>query len=789
MKKMHVSANNGIETAENSFFQQLFFRYWPYWPLFIILMICGLGAGYAYLRLSTPLFESSATILIKDEKKGLDDSKTIESLNPLSSKKIVENETEIIRSRAILGEVVKELHLYAPVFEKDGLVIKSAYTTSPVTIELKYPDSLTEVAHVIFTWSAADKSITIDKNKYPVNTWVNAPWGITRFMENPLYHQAPVPPEFYFSFIDAKNVAKYLSDILEVTPVSKLSTVINLKITDASPARGEAILNSIIYVYNKVSITDKTQLATNTLNFVEKRLKLIEGELDSTEGRIQKYRTEKGAVDLTEQSQWYLKSVGESDQKASQLNVQLAALDEVEKYVVSKTNQAGVVPASFGIQDPLLSDLIGKLYESEIQYERLRKTTGENNAVLVSLQNEINKIKPNIIEIIRNQRKSLEAGRDNINGSISKYSSLLKSVPKQEQELAEMKRPVGIKNNIYTFLLQKREEAALSYGATVSDSRLVDKAESSIRPVSPKRSGVILVSLLGAIALGIVLVMLKEGFNSKILFRSDIESYTTLPILGEVIYDNSKKPLLVSGHGRSFVEEQFRQIRTSLNYLSNPATTKKIMITSSVAGEGKSFIAANLALSLAATDRKVVLVDMDLYMPQIANIFDIPNDLGVSDYLTSNIDADDIIKKTEASENLFIVPAGNNSDGNLSELVLNGKAQQLLSYLETIFDTIIIDTTPVLAITDAYTISSWCDATVYVIRHAFTPKIHVQRLDDNAELHRLKNTGIVFNGIRKRGVGKYGFGYGYGYDYDYGYKYRQQKQKKTSKTSKRNVKV
>jgi capsular exopolysaccharide synthesis family protein len=289
-----------------------------------------------------------------------------------------------------------------------------------------------------------------------------------------------------------------------------------------------------------------------------------------------------------------------------------------------------------------------------------------------------------------------------------------------------------------------------------------------------------MVSLLGALALGIAYVLLKEVFNGKILFRSDIEAFSIFPILGEIVYTNhSKKTLLVSGNGRSFVEEQFRQIRTSLAHLGNPARTKKIMVTSSMAGEGKSFVAANLALSLAATGRKVVLIDMDLYMPQIADIFNVPNDYGVCDYLTGKKDADHIIKKTVANQNLFIIPAGNDTtNGNLSELVLNGKAQILLDYLETIFDFIIIDTTPVLAITDAYTISSWCDATIYVIRHAFTPKIHVQRLDDNAELHRLKNTGIVFNGIKKRGLGKYGFGYGYGYDYDYGYRYRKQKKKK-----------
>ncbi len=765
--------NNGIETSEKNMFQQLFFRYWPYWPMFALLMVCGVGVAYVYLRSTTPMYESSATILIKDEKRGLDDSKIVESLNPLSSKKIVENETEILHSRTIISEVVKELALYAPVFEKQGFLTKTAYVSSPVTVKLQQPDSLTEIPRIDFTWSAAAKEVVINKINYPVNTWVTTPWGLCRFGENRLYRPSSSPGQLYFALNNVNKTARQISASIEVAPVSKLSTVISLKIQDESPERGEAILNGLMFEYNKVSIADKTQLAANTLSFVEKRLKLIEMQLDSANVRIQQFRTQNGAVDLGEQSQQYLKSVAESDQKASALNVQLAALDEVEKYVLSKENQPGIVPSSFGVEDKLLSKLLENLYDTETQYEKLKRNTAENSTIMVSLQNEINKIKPDIITIIRNQRKSLVAGRDNLNATINRYNSLLKDVPKQERELAEMNRPLGIKNNIYTFLLQKREEAALSFNATVPDSRLVDKAESTDKPVSPKKIIILLASLGGAFLTGIAFILLTEVLNNKILFRSDIEAFSTLPVLGEVVDEDSGKNLVVTGTGRSFAEEQFRQIRTSLSYLGNAAKTRKIMVTSSVSGEGKSFIAANLALSLAFAGRKVALVDMDMHMPQIADMFDVPGTAGLADYLTGKKETDHIIRKTNASENLFVIPAGNPALGNVSELVLNGKAQKLLEYLETVFDIIIIDTTPVLAITDAYTISSWCDATVYVIRHAFTPKIHVQRLDDNIELHRMKNTGIVFNGVRKRGIGKYGYGYGYGYDYDYSYRYRK----------------
>ncbi|WP_374950548.1 Wzz/FepE/Etk N-terminal domain-containing protein, partial [Mucilaginibacter sp.] len=282
MKKMQVSANNGIETADKNLIQQFFFRYWPYWPLFAFLMICGVGVAYLYLRTTVPMYESTATILIKDEKKGLDDSKVMESLNPLNSKKIVENETEIIRSRTIVTEVVKELALYAPIFEKTGFAAKSAYATCPVSLELSSPDSLTETPHVDFTYSPTTNLVTVNKTDYPVNLWSKTPWGIARFKSNPLYKDTTAKNHsYYFTLVSVSKKAKSLSDIIDVSPVSKLSTVITLKIRDESPERGEAILNNLMFVYNKVSIADKTQLASNTLGFVEKRLKLIEAQLDS----------------------------------------------------------------------------------------------------------------------------------------------------------------------------------------------------------------------------------------------------------------------------------------------------------------------------------------------------------------------------------------------------------------------------------------------------------------------------------------------------------------------------
>jgi tyrosine-protein kinase Etk/Wzc len=776
MKKIQITKDTGIETTEENeenLSHQLLFRYLPYWPLFLVLILLGASAAYIYVKTVVPVYEISASILIKDEKKGSDESKIMESFDLLGAKKIVENEIEVIHSRTILTEVIKDLHLYAPIFEKDGLVSRPAYISSPIIVELQEPNSLIQTEEIPFVFSLETQTLIVKNKKYPLNQWLNSKWGTIRFSNNPLYRRSSSIDNFYFKLDNLKKTVDDLSEKLDVSTSSKLSSVINLVLKDAVPERGEAIVNDVINSYNKASITDKNQLAANTLDFVDKRLRNMGVQLDSMESGIQKFRTDQNVVDISEQSKQYLTSVGESDQKLSDVNMQLAVLAEVEKYVESKNNEPGIVPSTFGISDKLLSQLIEKLYNTEIEYEGLKKSTAKNNPILISLQNEIDKMKPTILENIKSQRQSLEAGRNNLMETNKKYASMLHSLPLKERQLVEISRQQAIKNDIYSFLLQKREETALSLNSTVPDSRLIDKAESSFLPVWPNKLLILAIGVFGAILLGIIWIGLKEMLNNKILFRHQIESMTMIPVIGELSFDKSKRSIVIHSGEKSLIAEQFRFLRATLPKPSS-YKAKRVMVTSSISGEGKSFVAANLGASIALAGRKVVLVDLDLHKPGVHSMFNFENNKGVSDYLSGQIELHDLTFKTTENENLSVITAGTRT-ADPSELILNGKLEILLNYLEAIFDIMIIDTAPALAITDAYIIGTRSDINLYVVRHAFTPKVHVQLLDENTGMYRMKNIGIVFNGIKKRGGGKYGYGFGYGFNFDYEYGYSVKK--------------
>lgn len=343
---------------------------------------------------------------------------------------------------------------------------------------------------------------------------------------------------------------------------------------------------------------------------------------------------------------------------------------------------------------------------------------------------------------------------------------MLSSIPQQEKDLIDISRQQSINNGIYAFLLKKKEESELSIISDLQDSRIIDKAHSSLKPVSPKSGLIYIVSLILAFTLPAVYITAKEFLNRKILFRNEIEDRTSTPIIGEIIFNKSKEPIVIEEGKRTFIAEQFRRIRVSLGYLGVNNEKKRILVTSSIPGEGKSFVALNLALSLALTGRKVVLLELDLANPSLSTKLDVSHKEGVSNYLQGENEPEEIIKRSSVNNNLFFIPCGSLPD-NPSELLLNDRLKTLLEYLDEIFDHVIIDSAPAGVLSDAYVLSPLSDATLYVVKHGYTPKVYLERLDEENEVNQLKNLGIIFNGIRSRGFTSNGYGYGYGYGYVY----------------------
>ncbi|HXB07451.1 MAG TPA: polysaccharide biosynthesis tyrosine autokinase [Puia sp.] len=783
MKRMKLSKNAYIEKKETDLLQQAVFRYLPYWPLFVAAGIFALLAGFIYLKFKTPLYEVTASILIKDEKRGLDDSKVEDALNLFGQKKIIENEIEVIRSRSIISQIVTRLNLYAPMEERSGFSYRSAYFTSPVRVELEKPEELPfEASRIKFRYDGRTLTVATKDATFPLDRWVVSPWGKIRFSKNAPGTTNDPGRSFYFSLLSLPKKINELQNGIDVSPSSKLSTVINISYKDAVPLRGEAILNELINSYEQAAVNDKNSTAASTLDFVEKRLQMVSKQLDEVESNVQKFRTQNGIVDISQQSNQYLQNVSENDQKMSEMEVQLSVLDQIELYILSKQNQPGLVPTTLGIKDAMLSQLLDKLYDSEIQYDKLKKTTAEDNPILQSIRNEIAKIKPSILENVRNQRNSIQAARSKLVSKSTQYSSMLNTLPEKERQLAEISRQQNIENSIYGFLLQKKEEASLAFNAAASDSRIIDKAQSSLQPVSPKPWMAYFIGLCLSVPLIVCAINAREFLGNKILFRRTIEESTVIPVIGELGYETSNRLLAIEKEQRTFISEQFRNLRSSVAARLAKEKGKTIMVTSSIAEEGKSFVAVNLAVVFAQAGKRTLLVEADMYKPKLSSVFHLKAGPGLSDifnYANVHTQWRSSVHMTAWHDNLFVLPSGN-AAGNPSELLLNNNFNVLMEELEEQFDVIIIDSVPVHPVPDAFTIARFADITLFVVRHGVTPKENVAVLDEDMKMQTLKNVTIVFNGIKKRGFATTGFGYSYGYGYNskVGYGYYSVEEKK-----------
>jgi tyrosine-protein kinase Etk/Wzc len=754
--------NSKLKETEEISIGDLLYKYMAFWPLFLLFIIVGLSGAWLYLRYKMPVYQTTATLLIKDDKNSNPGKDLMQAFDMFGSKKSVENEVEVLQSKTLMQEVVKNLHLYAPLTVKGRVVAQSAYLISPLVVEVKEPDSLKEVKLVHFMFNEGRQSVGIEGNVYPLNQWVITTFGILKFLPNKYYKQGDKEQNLYFSLVPIKKAANNTLKEIKIASSSKESTVIDLSIEGEVPKRGEDILNELLKVYNQAAILDKNKLAANTLKFVNDRLGYVVNELDSVEGKLQTFKSQNKITDISTQGKIYLETVATNDQKVGEINMRLSALDEVENYVKSNGGIGGIVPATFGIADPVLTQLLKNLSDLELQYTQTKKIVPENNPAVVALVDGINKLKPGILENIQNQRKNLQAGRSDLTGTNNQFSSMLKTIPEQERELLSISRQQAIKNNIYTFLLQKREETALSFASAVADSRILDKAESSDVPVSPKKRILYFVALIAAIVFCFLIIYIKEILTQTIQQRSDIEKYTDIPFLGEVAFDRSKSPIVIAEGKRTFIAEQFRQLRTSLGFMGIDEIHKKILITSNISGEGKSFIAVNLGISLALMGKKVVLIELDLRKPKLSDQLKISRSTGITNYLIGKTAPSEVIKPTSV-ENLSLIPSGP-IPPNPSELISNGRLQGLLSFLENSYDYIIMDSAPINPVTDSFILSPLADVTLFIVRHDYTPKVLLQKLEERHKMNSLKNSAIIYNGVKGKGFKKYG-GYGYGYGY------------------------
>ncbi|GAB3784019.1 polysaccharide biosynthesis tyrosine autokinase [Spirosoma horti] len=758
----------GAENQPN--LRVILLRYLKHWKWFVLsLLLAGAGA-YIYLIYQTPIYKIQASLLIKDDKKGLDGENILKEMDILKPKKTVENEIEIIKSYTLMDKVVNHLNLDVQYFRPTKTVDEEVYGELPVRLIVERP--LSSLYDDKLQLSFVDGShVRINDKTYPVNQSVKTPYGRLRiFARQPL--KASLEPIKVAVSPRTETVNGYLKK-LTVETTSKASTVLQIALEEAVPAKGEALLKQLIEEYNQAAVVDKNLVAASTLDFIEERLRLISGELTNVEKDVESYKTSEGITDLSVQAQTFLQTVQANDAQLNQVNIQLSSLNDIERYVNSKSDSRGTTPATLSLSDPVLLGLVTKTSELELQRDMLARTTSDRNPLLQSLDSQIKSTKESISENIQTIKQQLSSTKNQLNSTNRKLESMVRTVPHKERALLNITRQQAIKNNLYTYLLQKREETALSYASTLPDSRTVDLPRHEKDPIKPVRKMTYMLFGLIGLLLPVGAIAAKDMLNNRVVRRSDVEDVSRVPILGEVVQSDGKKALVVVSKSRSVIAEQIRALRTNLQFLrSNPNGSQVLLFTSSISGEGKSFMSMNIGASLALVDRPTVILEMDLRKPKLHMSLGMRNAVGISNYLIGEATLDDVLQPIEGFPNYFLISSGP-LPPNPSELLNGPYLAKLFEELRARFEYVIVDSPPIGLVTDAQVIAPYADATLYMVRHDITPKTYLKMVDSLYKENRFHNLNVILNAV--------GDGESYYYSYSYGGYYEDDKSDKKAR--------
>lgn len=739
-------------------FKNILTKYLYHWPLFLLALIITLSSAVFYYNVVKPTYELRASILVKDVKKTTEEKSALQELDHSDESKIAENEVEILSSRSLISQVVNQLQLWVDYTSKEGFIEESLYKKSPVEFVFVTKES---GAPFVLTATIINNAgfYTEDENgkstKYLFKQTIVSKFGKWKLM--PTAHLSIYyGKKIYIRVNNETSAAEKYQGALQVSLLNKLAPTIGLSLNDKDITRGKDFLNTLIFNYNNVATAEKNKLTTSTIAFIDKRLDSLTGELNHAEGAVEKYRSDKGLTDISSESKVYLENAQTNDAKLNDVNVKINLINGIENYINSPQN-ANNTPSTNGIGDASLTNLVDRLSQLQLQKAKMMATTPESNPIFESINGQIKVTKNGISSTVSSIKSSLYATRGQLQSFNNKFQSSIRQVPGQERQLLSVKRQQTIKEDLYVYLLQKREELSLSYTSTLSDARIIDNAYEG--PVIwPQKAPLFAMASFIGFLIPLMLIYTRDNFKDKVLIKNDIEKVLNLPILGELPIDNTNNGELIDQSVNNVISEHLRSIRTKLNYSPDGPVEKGrvVLVTSSVSGEGKSFISSNLSTSLAFLGKKTILMELDLRKPQISKIFKLSEGkvIGLAEYLSSpELTVDEITQKS-FYQKLDIIPSGMPVN-NPAELLDSNRLETLITHLRTQYDYIIIDTSPVHLVTDALVISRLTDLTIYIVRQGVTNKSELLFIKELHEQNELKNIKIIFNGIQH---GKYGYG-------------------------------
>ena len=793
---------------ENIDIKELLFKYVIHWPWFVGAVVACLIAAWIYLYMSTPVYNISATVLIKDDKKGgsagmLSGLESLGLDGMISPSQNIDNEIEVLRSKTIVKEVVENLGLYISYTDEDEFPSKNMYKTSPVQVSLtpQEADLLEEPMIVEMTLQpqgSIDVNVEIGDDEYQKH-FEKLPAvfpthkGTLAFFQTPdsILPSKKASEEIVGVERTVRNitatinkplaVAKGYCGNMTIEPTSKTTSVAVISLKNSNVQRGKDFINKLLEMYNINTNNDKNEVAQKTAEFINERISIISKELGSTEKDLESFKRGAGITDLTSDAQIALTGSAEYEKKRVENQTQINLLQDLQKYMQNEGYE--VLPSNIGLQDVNLSAAINRYNDVLVERKRLLRTSTENNPTIINLDTSIHAMKENVQVSLDRVLRGLFITKADLDREANRYSRRISEAPGQEREFVSIARQQEIKAGLYLMLLQKREENAITLAATANNAKIIDEAIADDAPVAPRSKITYLIALILGVGIPVGVIYLLELTKFKIEGRADVEKLTSAPIVGDIpLTDEKQGAIAVFENQNNLMSETFRNVRTNLQFMLGNGK-KVILVTSTVSGEGKSFISGNLAISLSLLGKKVVIVGLDIRKPGLNKVFNISKrEQGITQYLANpEKNLMDLVQLSNVSKNLYILPGGS-VPPNPTELLARDGLDKAIEMLKKNFDYVILDTAPVGMVTDTLLIGRVADLSVYVCRADYTHKNEYTLINELAENNKLPNLCTVINGLdlkRRKygyyyGYGKYGKYYGYGKRYGYGYGYGEQ---------------
>lgn len=754
-----------IEEKENTInLKEELFKYLAHWRWFILSMIIAVILAFVYLKITPKSYSVATKILIKDEKSN-DLANQLSAFSEMSmlgnAKNNIENEVEILKSRTLIYNTLDSLNLNIQYIDKSKTTAREMYKTSPVRLNWNNNSIKKSISLILSNFDGASFDLELDGESLGKTTFgktISSSKGA--FTINKVGDIKDIK-EMDIIIHPKMQLAENYQKLVNVSPSSKTSSIVDISMIDKTPEKAAEFLNTLVYNYNLGGIKDKRYISENTANFISDRLELIARELGDVESQVEGYKNSNNLSDIQTEVKLYLDNLSSFEKSVLENETKINIVNDLIRHI-SRTKYDDLVPGGLLLDDQGSESIIQEINQLILEKQKLAISSTTENPNYIRIEDQIRALKSNLQASLRRNLSSLQIVKSDFKRQENEMQAKLSQVPRQEREFRIIDRQQKVKEALYLFLLQKREETNITLAATDLNAKVIDKAIPTDKPVAPKSMIILLAALVLGVIVPFIVIYIKNLLDTKIQTRFDITDNSNIPFLGDIPTSESSDQLMEIS-SRTSAAEAIRIVRTNLDFILSDKSeeeNKTIFLTSTISGEGKTFVSANLAATFSLSGKKVLLVGLDLRNPKLYEYLKI-NPLGVTNYVSSdNAKIEDYIIPVEGYDSFDVLSSGS-IPPNPTEILMNKKLKQLFDDLKTKYDYIIVDTAPVSLVTDTLLVSKFADATIYVVR---ANKIDKDMLRIPNELYKDKKLNKLSIVLNDSDVTKgYGYGYGYGY--------------------------